>query len=305
MSTKNYQLGQLVQLKGLNNAPYNGKFGRVVPFPSYELCYNGRYLVQLIDDVAPPLLSQLSVKPENMEHVCIRCHKNAEKLLFCRKCRYVIYCDRECQRIDWERHEKECRSCGHTRDVTKNPLMLAVEVGDLRLVQKLVQEGIDVNMTTNTTNATALLVAAMRGNLPVVQYLLHHGAEKNKTDNDGVSPLYMAALNGHFAVVKYLVEQGVDTDKVRDNGTSSLLIAAQNGHLEVVKCLLEQAADKDKVDNNGATPLFMAAQNGHLTVVRCLVEHGTDKDKTTNEGLTPLQAAVVGGHTEIVTYLRR
>ena len=156
--SSSFQLGQLVRLKGLNNAAYNGKLAQIGPFPSAELCCNGRYRVELIDEVAPPLRQSVDVKPENMEHACKRCHKGGEKLLFCGKCKHVRYCDRECQRIDWERHKKECGSCGFDRDATKNPLMLAALCGDLRLVQKLVEEDcIDVNMTSNITNSTALL----------------------------------------------------------------------------------------------------------------------------------------------------
>ena len=142
MTTKNYQLGQFVRLKGLTNVLFNDKLGRVGPFPSSELCCNGRYRVILIGEVAPPLLRELSVKPENLEHACTRCHKGGEKLLSCGKCRHALYCDRECQRMDWERHKTECRSCGHARDATKNPLILAVEAGNMGLVHKLVQEGL-------------------------------------------------------------------------------------------------------------------------------------------------------------------
>ena len=227
MATKSFQIRQMVRFKGLNNAPlYNGKLAIVRAFPSLEMCCNGRYRVQLTHNVASPLVRELSVKPENMEHVCVHCYKGGEKLLYCAKCRHAFYCDRECQRLDWERHKKECGSCSHTRDVSKNPLMLAVAGGDLGLVQKLVQEGIDVNMTTNTTNITALNIAARGGNIPIVQYLLQHGADKDKADNKGATPLFVAAQQGNLAVVQCLVEQGSDKDKAWDGGASPLFQAA-------------------------------------------------------------------------------
>ena len=88
MTTRNFLVQQLVRVKGLNNVQYNGKLGHIVPFPSAELTNNGRYRVQLKDEeVAPPLLTELSVKPENLDHVCVRCHKEGEKLMTCAKCR--------------------------------------------------------------------------------------------------------------------------------------------------------------------------------------------------------------------------
>ena len=74
-------MDQLVHLKGLNHAAYNGKLARVTHFESMELCCNGRYRVRMIDAVSPPLNEYVDVKPENMQHACTRCHKGGEKLM--------------------------------------------------------------------------------------------------------------------------------------------------------------------------------------------------------------------------------
>ena len=303
MST-NYQLGQLVRLKGLNNVSYNGKLARISYFPSSEVCCNGRYRVDLTDEAAPSNHQPVDVKPENMEHACQRCHKSGEKLMFCGKCKNARYCDRECQRIDWKSHKENCELCGLSRDTTKNPLYLAISEGDLRLVRKLVEEDrIDVNMTSDTTNTTALQAAASFGHLPIVQYLLQHGADLHKTDNRGLTVLHGAAQNGHIAVVRYLVEQGADKEMDNNNGFSPLAIAAQSGHLGVVQYLLEQGADKDRAGNEGRVPLFIAAAGGHLAIVRLLVEQGVDVNRAANDGTTPLHFAAYNGHAEVLSYL--
>ena len=300
----NYQFNQLVRLKGLNNASYNGKLGRIFSFSAGELCCNGRYCVQLIGWVAPPLLRELSVKPENVEHACTRCHKGGEKLLFCGKCKNATYCTRECQRIDWERHKEECDNCVISRDASKYPLIAAITVGDLERVRKLVQEGIDVNKTSNTTNVSPLHTAAATGNLPIVQYLLQQGANKDKATNDGVTPLYTAAQHGHLVVLKYLVEQGADKEKPANDGITPLMIAALKGHTAVVRYLLEQGCDVNLVrTDNGFSALGMAAQNNHIDVVRCLVEQGADKETADNVGFTPLMNAILNGHLTVVRYL--
>ena len=304
MSTKNFMVAQEVRFKGLKNIQYNGKLGFVMSFPSAELTCNGRYRVQLIDEDTPTLfLKELSIKPENLEHICARCQKGGEKLLSCAKCRHSTYCNRECQRLHWAQHKETCRSLGHARDASKNPLFLAVESGNLQLVHKLVEEGIDINMTTNTTGASVILAAAIRGNLAIMQYLLQHGADKDKTDHEGRTPLIAAAVDGHLAVVQYLLEQGVDKDKALNNGATPLFGAAHTGHLPVVQRLLEHGADKDKANNIGASPLFMAAQNGHLPVVQCLLEHGADMNKVINNGAYPLFYAAMNGHFTVVKCL--
>ena len=299
-----FQLHQLVRLKGLNNAGFNGKLAEIGSFPSSQVYCNGRYRVALLDEATVPLRQFVDVKPENMEHACSRCHKGGEKLMLCAKCKNARYCDRECQRIDWENHKSECIMCGVSRDATKNPLMLAIAGDDLRLVQKLVQEdGIHVDTTSNTTNKTALMAAAVEGKVSIVQYLLQQGADKNKADNWGATALHLAALHGHIAVVRCLVEQGADKEKPEILGASPLLVAADTGHIAVVRYLLEQGADKNKTIDNGSTPLYTAAHTGHLTVVRYLLDQGADKDRAANKGGSPLLVAAQYGHLSVVRCL--
>jgi ankyrin repeat protein len=60
---------------------------------------------------------------------------------------------------------------------------------------------------------------------------VQQGADKDKADEEGCTPLFMAAQQGHLAVAQYLVQQGVDKDKAWDNGATPFFKAAQNGHL--------------------------------------------------------------------------
>ena len=307
MSTTNFQFQQLVRLKGLGNASYNGKMGHVLVSHSSEIYCNGRYRVQLIGAIASTLQRELHVKPENMEHVCIRCHQSGEKLMFCGRCKHAKYCDRECQRIDWERHKKECSEfCKEFRTATKSPLYLAILRKDLGCVRTIVQGGTDVNMPINTDHETALHAASsLKDNAPIVQYLLEHGATAvmDKARKDGATPLYLAAHEGHLAGVQLLLKHGVDKDKATNNGRSPLWAAAQQGHSDVVQYLVQQGCDKDKANNDCVSPLSIAAHQGHLAVVKYLLEQGADKEKAANDGANPLRVAVAKGHLAVVKYL--
>ena len=126
----------------------------------------------------------------------------------------------------------------------------------------------------------------------------------NKAKNNGASPFFIAAQEGHLAVIQYLLEHGADKDKAMNDDTSPLYIAAQNGHLGVVQYLLEHGVDKDKAVDDDTSPLsHIAAQEGHLAVVQYLLEQGADVNKATNDGMTPLHAAALVDHAEVLTCL--
>ena len=59
-----------------------------------------------------------------------------------------------------------------------------------------------------------------------------------------MTPLCIAAQRGHLEVVRFLVEAGANKDQGRtDTGATPLFTAAQNGHLEVVQFLVESGAN--------------------------------------------------------------
>ena len=72
-----------------------------------------------------------------------------------------------------------------------------------------------------------------RENETIVKYLVEHGVNINKANEDGETPLFSAARNG--AIIKYLVEHGVDINKVNSNGHTPSFMACISGNKTAIK----------------------------------------------------------------------
>ena len=88
----------------------------------------------------------------------------------------------------------------------------------------------------------------------------------------GVSPLHNAALYGHGKAVKVLLENGAEPNKTNRKGWTPLHMAAECGFKSVsmVRMLLDWGADPRKEDKDGDTPMSVAAKNGHREVLALL-----------------------------------
>ena len=135
--------------------------------------------------------------------------------------------------------------------------------------------------------------AAKVGNLERLQMLLlEHGAVMNQgygSFNETI--LSVSCWKGHLVVVRYLVEGGADIEKADPDGWTPLHVASVYGCTEVVRYLLEQGADRDRRGNSGWTPLHFAARYNHLEVALLLMSYGSDLNAMTNLGQLPIDVA--------------
>lgn len=103
-------------------------------------------------------------------------------------------------------------------------------------------------------------MAARKGHLEVVPYLVHQGAGKEKAINDSWSPLYGAVCQGHLAVVQYrAMEALVDVNTADNDGWSPLHAAANEGHVAIMRCLMMYAALLDVRNSAGQVPVDQVA----------------------------------------------
>ncbi len=113
------------------------------------------------------------------------------------------------------------------------------------------------------------------GDFDGVQQTISQGAEIT------AEVLYVAATRGYIDIVRFIVESGVDLD-AKHNGSTSLISASNSGHFIVVKYLVENGCDINLETNSGDTALICATREGNLDIVEYLISKGAyinDNDK--------------------------
>ena len=103
----------------------------------------------------------------------------------------------------------------------------------------LAQPTIDVN-ALNQAGESALMLAALKGDLVWTRKLLERGAQVKPA---GWSPLHYAATSNQPTVVALLLDRGADINAESPNRTTPLMMAARYGTEENVNLLLARGAD--------------------------------------------------------------
>jgi ankyrin repeat protein len=190
-------------------------------------------------------------------------------------------------------------------------LASAIERGDLRVVQELVEDGasVDTPITYGEHSITPLIKAADAGKLAIVKFLLKGGANVNARGSaDGQTALMNAVTRGFDDVVEALLAAGADV-KVRDTrGNSAFGLAVFGAKLEIADLLLAaKGGDPNEADpSTGITPLLGAASTGGEETIRWLVARGAKVNKITQleyGGTTALTTAARVGNAENVRVL--
>jgi len=78
-----------------------------------------------------------------------------------------------------------------------------------------------------------LFNACESGIKEAVKYLVEHGADINKENKFGWTPIFIACQKGHINIVKYLVEHGADINKETYFGRTLLNYAYDNRHTSI------------------------------------------------------------------------
>jgi quinoprotein dehydrogenase-associated probable ABC transporter substrate-binding protein len=122
-----------------------------------------------------------------------------------------------------------------------------------------------------------------------IKFLVEKGADVNKPDPQGWTPLQNAARQRKDGIIKLLVELGADPNLPASDGMTPLVAAAMRDHVPSVKALIDAGANIEQPGPKGFRPLALAIAESRYEVAKALIEAGADVSAPSGEdALTPL-----------------
>ncbi|KAH9717868.1 Potassium channel SKOR [Citrus sinensis] len=211
--------------------------------------------------------------------------------------------------------------------------LLQGKESDLRLKQ--LQSDITFHISKHEAElALKVNSAAYHGDLYQLEGLIRAGADPNRTDYDGRSPLHLAASRGYEEIMTFLIQKGVDINlkdnfgntplleaiKYGNDGAASLLVkegaslnveeagsflctAVARGDSDLLKRVLSNGIDPNTRDYDLRTPLHVAASEGLYLMAKLLVEAGASVFPKDRWGNTPLDEGRMCGNKNLIKLL--
>jgi ankyrin repeat protein len=153
--------------------------------------------------------------------------------------------------------------------------------------------------------------------------LLAAGADPNRSNQDGQTPLMLAARTGSVKVAELLVSHGANVNaRETFRGQTALMWAASERHPDMTEFLVAKGAEVNARANvndwpnqmtneprvqyrptGGLTPLLYAARSGCQGCVEALLNGSADINLPNPDGMTALMIAIDNSHYDVALHL--
>lgn len=168
----------------------------------------------------------------------------------------------------------------------KPPMLAAANSGNLKRIQKLIDEGEDLN-PVDKYGFLPVQLALHSDQVEAARMLVEAAASLTHPDPENFSPLTTAVIRGHVEIVRLMLERGAEVNGRLPSGEVEryfpLLMACNRHKLEAGKVLLEYGAEVNAADPTGYTPMMMLGPDD-VELGRLLLERGADPHATNDFG---------------------
>ena len=207
------------------------------------------------------------------------------------------------------------------QSLNTQPLFLGAAFVNPEILKSLLDAGANPEGDSAQPSG-ALAIAIGRNNVDAVQLLLQHGANPNRPENDGISPLNEAVKNRRETrIISMLLDKGADPNAQDSNGRPPLFNTSDpeigrllvqhkadvnartaegntpmmsTGDTNYLEFLLDAGAKTDLQETNGNTALHFEAFNARASFVAILLGHNANPNIQNSAGYTPLDIARTG-----------
>ncbi|KAK1370794.1 Potassium channel [Heracleum sosnowskyi] len=193
-----------------------------------------------------------------------------------------------------------------TFHIVKREAELATQVnsaayyGDLLQLKGLIRAGADPNKK-DYSGRSPLHIAATRGYEDIMLFLIQESVDVNIIDNYGNTPLFEAIKGGHDHVASLLIKEGAIL-KIDDAGTF-LCTTVARGNVNFIKMALSSGVDPNSIDYDHRTPLHVAASQGFYLLANLLLEAGASVLLKDRWGNTALDEGKISGNKHLIELL--
>ncbi len=151
-------------------------------------------------------------------------------------------------------------------------------------VEQWLEEGADI--TQELSNAI------IANDQERIKFLVSKGADVNKQDSQGYTPLTNAARQRQDQTVKLLIDLKADPNLADGNDMTPLVTAIMRDHVPTIKVLLDAGAKVEEPGPQGFRPLALSIAENKYEAAKALLEAGADPSVASGlESLTPLMIA--------------
>lgn len=186
--------------------------------------------------------------------------------------------------------------CGAGLAAPIDDLVLAAELNDGYTVSKLLQRGVDPNKPDSRGRYALGMALREDSDKALDSLLAHPQLDIAAVNANGESALMLAAIKGNLDGVKKIVKKGA---AINSAGWSPLHYACSGPDNGVAAWLLSQGSDINARSPNGSTPLMLSARYGALDLPATLLKAGADVNLRNDLGLSAADFAAAAGRDEL------
>lgn len=198
------------------------------------------------------------------------------------------------------------------------PLRLAIQSGNMKMVQLLINQGEDINtpFDTNPLYAMTPLDVAFStypnpNSVDIIKLLVQKGARVDHSDWLKPKPEEGRYVDSYFSYAiqlrsQELAEFLLPYCKSDILTAAPLLIACQSNKIELVKWLIQNGANVNvQHPETGMSPLIIATDYMYIPIVKLLMQHGANPKLPDKNGRTALETAKSNGYPELIRILEK